>query len=164
MARLNTDLLGISHLKWTGMGEFNSEDHYIYCCGQEYLRRNGVALMSMKESEMHYLGAISKMTEWSRFISKATIQNYSNPRLHPSHWCWRSWSWLIPWRSTRLSRTNTKKRDILFMLWESYTKVGNQVISRIIGKFGFSIQNEAVWNLTKLHQENMLVISNTLCQ
>ena len=63
MARLNTDLLGISHLKWTGMGEFNSEDHYIYCCGQEYLRRNGVALMSMKESEMHYLGAISKMTE-----------------------------------------------------------------------------------------------------
>ena len=95
---------------------------------------------------------------------RQTIQNHSNPRLHPSHWCWRSWRWLIPWRSTRLSRTNTKKRDILFMLWEWYTKVGNQAISRIIGKFGFSIQNEAVWNLTELHQENMLVISNTLCQ
>ena len=48
MARLNIDLLGIIHLKWTGMGEFNSEDHYIYCCGQEYLRRNGVALMVNK--------------------------------------------------------------------------------------------------------------------
>ena len=45
MARLNIDLLGISHLKWTGMGEFNSDDHYIYCCGQEYIRRNGVALI-----------------------------------------------------------------------------------------------------------------------
>ena len=45
MARLNTDILGISELKWTRMGEFNSDDHYIYCCGQESLRRNGVALI-----------------------------------------------------------------------------------------------------------------------
>ena len=45
MARLNTDILGISELKWTGMGEFNSDDHYIYSCGQESLRRNGVAIM-----------------------------------------------------------------------------------------------------------------------
>ena len=44
------------------MGEFNSDDYYIYYCGQEYLRRNGIALMSTKESEMQYLGAISKMT------------------------------------------------------------------------------------------------------
>ena len=43
-ARVNTDILGISELKWTGMGEFNSDDHYIYYCGQESLRRNGVAL------------------------------------------------------------------------------------------------------------------------
>ena len=63
MARVNIDILGISELKWTGMGEFNSDDHYIYYCGQESLRRNEVALMSTKESEMQYLDAISKMTE-----------------------------------------------------------------------------------------------------
>ena len=45
MARVNVDILGISKLKWTGMGEFNSDDHYIYYCGQESLRRNGVAIM-----------------------------------------------------------------------------------------------------------------------
>ena len=48
MPRVNIDILGISDLKWTGMGEFNSDDHYIYYCGQESLRRNGVALMVNK--------------------------------------------------------------------------------------------------------------------
>ena len=45
MARVNVDILGISELRWTGMDEFNSDDHYIYYCGQESLRRNGVAIM-----------------------------------------------------------------------------------------------------------------------
>ena len=63
MVRVNIDILGISKLKWTGMGEFNSDDHYIYYCGQESLRRNAVAIRSTKESEMQYLDAISKMTE-----------------------------------------------------------------------------------------------------
>ena len=48
MARVNVDILEISELKWTGMGEFNSDDHYIYYCGQESLRRNGVAIMVNK--------------------------------------------------------------------------------------------------------------------
>ena len=48
MERVNVDILGISKLKWTGMGEFNSDDHYIYYCGQESLRRNGVALIVNK--------------------------------------------------------------------------------------------------------------------
>ena len=48
MARVNVDILGISELKWTGMGEFNSDDHYIYYCGQESLRRNGVAIIVNK--------------------------------------------------------------------------------------------------------------------
>ena len=48
MARVNVDILGISELKWTGMGEFNSDDHYIYYCRQESLRRNGVAIMVNK--------------------------------------------------------------------------------------------------------------------
>ena len=55
MARVNVDILGISQLKWTGMGEFNSDDHCIYYCGQESLRRNGVAIMVKKESEIQYL-------------------------------------------------------------------------------------------------------------
>ena len=48
MARVNIDILGISELKWTGMGDFNSDDHYIYYCGQESLRRNGVAVIVNK--------------------------------------------------------------------------------------------------------------------
>ena len=73
MARVNIDIIGISKLKWTGMGEFNSDDHYIYYCGQESLRRNGINIIVTKGSEMQYLDAISKMTEWSLFISKQTI-------------------------------------------------------------------------------------------
>ena len=63
MARVNVDILGISKLKWTGMSEFNSDDHYIYYCGQEFLRRNEVAIMVNKRVQMQYLDAISKMTE-----------------------------------------------------------------------------------------------------
>ena len=63
MARVNVDIVGNSELKWTGMGEFNSDDHYIYYCGQESLRRNGVASWSTEESKMQYLDAISKTTE-----------------------------------------------------------------------------------------------------
>ena len=48
MARVNVDILGISELRWTGMGEFNSDDHYIYYCGQKSLRRNGIAIMLNK--------------------------------------------------------------------------------------------------------------------
>ena len=63
MARVNVDILGISKLKWTGTREFNSDGHYIYYCGQESFRRNGVFLLSTKEFKMQYLDAISKMTE-----------------------------------------------------------------------------------------------------
>ena len=63
MARVNVNFLGISKLKWTGMGEFNSDDHYIYYCGQESLSRNEVAIIVNKKSKMQYLDAISKMTE-----------------------------------------------------------------------------------------------------
>ena len=63
MARVNIHILGISELKWTGMGEFNSDDHYIYDCGQESLRRNGVALIVNKRVRNAELGSISKMKE-----------------------------------------------------------------------------------------------------
>ena len=56
MARVNVDILGISKLKWTRLGEFNSDDHYIYYCGQEFLRRNGVAIMVNKRVQNALLG------------------------------------------------------------------------------------------------------------
>ena len=56
MARVNTDILGISELKWTRMGEFNSNDHYIYYCGQESLRRNGLVLIVKKRVPNAVLG------------------------------------------------------------------------------------------------------------
>ena len=62
MARVNIDILGISELNWTGMGEYNSDDHYIYYCRQESLRRNGVAIMVNKRVQNAVLDAISKMT------------------------------------------------------------------------------------------------------
>ena len=62
MARVNMDILGISKLKWFGMGEFDSDDHFIYYCGQESLRRNGVALIVNKRFSK-LLGAVSKTTQ-----------------------------------------------------------------------------------------------------
>ena len=63
MARMNVDILGIGKLKWTGMGEFDSDDHYIYYCGQESLRRNGVALTVNKEVRNAVLGCNLKSNE-----------------------------------------------------------------------------------------------------
>ena len=64
MARVNIDILRISEPKWIEMGKFSSDDHYIYYCGQESLRRNGVVLIvNKRKSKMQHLGAISKKTE-----------------------------------------------------------------------------------------------------
>ena len=63
MARVNIDILVISKLRWTLMGEFNSDDHYIYYGGQESLRRNGIAFIVNKGLKRKYLVATSKMTE-----------------------------------------------------------------------------------------------------
>ena len=60
MTRVNIDILGISELRWTGMGEFNSDDHYIYYCGQESLRRNGVAVVVNKRVRNALLGCSLK--------------------------------------------------------------------------------------------------------
>ena len=68
MARVNANIPGISELKWTGMGEFNSDDHYIYYCGQESLRRKRVALIVNKTVQNAVLGSNLKMTEWSQFV------------------------------------------------------------------------------------------------
>ena len=80
MARMNVDILGISELKWTGMGEFNSDDHYIYYCGQESLRRNGIAIIVNRRFRNAVLGCnlkndrmISVHLQGKPFISQLSM-------------------------------------------------------------------------------------------
>ena len=84
MARVNVDILGISELKWTGMGEFNSDDHYIYYCGQESLRRNGVAIMVNKSLKCSAWMQSQKRQNDLCSFRKQTIQYHSNPSLCPN--------------------------------------------------------------------------------
>ena len=91
------------------------------------------------------------------------IQYHSNPSICSDQKCWRSWSWTVLWRPTRPSRTNTPK-DVLFIIGDSYAKVGSQEIPGVTGKFGLRVQNEAGQRLTEFSQENTLVIANTLFQ
>ena len=70
MARVNVDIVGISELKWTGMGEFNADDHYVYYCGQESLKRNGVAIMVNKRVQNAVLGCNLKNDRMISVCSK----------------------------------------------------------------------------------------------
>ena len=86
MARANIDILGISELKWTGMGEFNSDDIYYY--GQEYLRRNGVAMIVNKRVQNAVLGCNLKNEKNDLYsFPRQTIQYHSNPSLCPDQEC-----------------------------------------------------------------------------
>ena len=71
MTRVNVDILGISKLRWTGVGEFYSDDHYIYYCGQESLRKNGVAIIFNERVQNAVLGFKPKNNRKSLFVSKA---------------------------------------------------------------------------------------------
>ena len=83
MERLNIDILAISELKWTGMGEFNSDDHYIYYRGQESLRRNGVAITVNKSLKCSsWMQSQKRQNDLCSFPRK-TIQYHSNPSLCP---------------------------------------------------------------------------------
>ena len=84
MARVNIEILGISELKWTGMGQFNSDDHYIYYCGQDSLRKNGVALIVDKRVQNVILGCILKNDGTISDFPRQTIQYHSNPNLCPN--------------------------------------------------------------------------------
>ena len=85
IARVNIDILGICELKWTGMGEFNSDDHYTYYCGQEYLRRNGVALMVNKSPKCStWMQCQKQQNDLCSFL-RQTIQYRSDPSLCPNH-------------------------------------------------------------------------------
>ena len=77
MTRVNIDILGISELRWTGMGEFNSDDYYIYYCGQESLRRNGIIIMVNKRVQNAVLGCSLKNDRMIGFQGKPSISQYS---------------------------------------------------------------------------------------
>ena len=81
MARVNTDILEISEIKWTGMDEFNSDDHYIYHCGQESLRRNGVAIMVNKSPKCSTWMQSQKRQNDRYSFPRQTIQYHSDPSL-----------------------------------------------------------------------------------
>ena len=84
MARVNINILRISKIKWTEMGELNSEDHYIYYCGQESLRRNGLAIMVNKRVQNAVLGCSLKNDRMISSFPRQTIPYHSNPRLCPN--------------------------------------------------------------------------------
>ena len=90
MARVNSDILGISELKWTGMGEFISDDHYIYYCGQESLRRNGVALRVNKSRKCNTWLQSQKCQNGLGSLPRQTIQHHSNPSLCLNYLCQRT--------------------------------------------------------------------------
>ena len=83
MARVNIDILGIRELKWTGMGEFNSVDHYIYYCGQESLRRNGVAIIVNKSLKCSTWMQSQKQQNDLCLLPSQTIKYHGNPSLCP---------------------------------------------------------------------------------
>ena len=101
---VNADIFRISELKRTGMGEFNSDDHYIYYCGQESLRRNGVAIIVNKRVWNAVLGCNLKN---DRMIF---VHFQHKPFSITEIQCWRNWSWTVLWGPTRPSRINTPKR------------------------------------------------------
>ena len=164
MARVNIDILGISELKWTRMGKFSSDDHYIYNWGQEYLRKKGIALMGNKRVQNAVLGCNLKNNRKisvhlkGKAFNVTVIQVYAsitNAKKVEAKW--------VPWRPTRSSRSNTKK-GCTFHHRGLESKVGSQEISGVTDKFGLGVQNEAEQRLTEFCQENTLVIANTLYQ
>ena len=152
MARVNIYILGISELKWTEVDEFNSDDHYIYYCGQKSLRRNGVAIMVKKKSLK--CSTWMQSQKWQNDICsfpRQTIQYHSNSSLCPTsnaeeaevEWFYEDLQALLEL---------TPKKDVLFIIGDWNAKVGSQETPGITGKFGLEIRNEGQ-RLTSLPRE-----------
>ena len=164
MARMNVDILGNSKLKWTGIGEFNSDDHYIYYCGQEALRRNGVAIRVNKRVQNAILGCSLKndrmisVSFQGKPFSITVIQVYAptsnaeEAEVEQFYEDLQDLLELIP------------KKDVVFFIGDWNAKVGCQETPGVTGKFGIGVQNEAGQRLIQFCQENALVIENTLFQ
>ena len=164
MARVNVDIFGISELKWMGMGEFNSDDHYIYYCGQESFRRNGVAIMVNKRvyNAVHGCNLKNDTMTSVHFQGKpfniTVIQVYaptSNAEEAEVEQFYEDLQDLLEL---------TPKKDVLLIIGEWNAKVGSQETPAVTGKFGLGVRNEAGQRLIVFCQENALVIANTLFQ
>ena len=143
MARVNIDILRISKLKWTGMGEFNSDDHYIYYCGQENLRRNGVAIMVNRRVRNAVLGCNLKNDRmiFVRFQGKPFNNTVTQVYASTSNAEEAEVEWLYEDLEDLLELTPTK--DVLFFLGDWNAKVGSQETPGVTGKFGLGMRNEA---------------------
>ena len=136
MSRVNVDILGISKVKWTGMGEFNSDDHYIYYCGQESLRRNGVAIMVDKRVRNAVLGCNLKNNRMIsvRFQGKpfniTVIQAYAPTSTSEE----AEVAWFYEDLQNLLELT--PKKDVLLITGDWNAKVGSQETPGVTGKFG----------------------------
>ena len=164
MTRVNIGILEISELKWTGMGKFNSDDHYIYYCGQQSFRRNGVVFIVNKRVQNAVLGCNLKNDRMIsiRFQGKpfntTVIQVYApttNAKEAEVEQFYEDLQDLLEL---------TPKKDALFIIGDWNAKVGRQEISGITGKFGLGVRNEVGQRLIEFCQENTLVIANTLFQ
>ena len=145
------------------MGEFNSDDHYIYYCGQESLRRNGVAIMVNKRVGNAVLGYNFKNDRMIsvRFQGKpfniTVIQVYaptSNAEEAEVEWFYENLQGLL----------ELTPKDVLFIIGDWNAKEGSQETPGVTGKFGLGVQNEVRQSLIEFCQENALVIANTLFQ
>ena len=169
MARVNIDILAISELKWTGMGEFNSDDHYIYYCGQESLRRNGAGLVVKQRVQNAALGCslINGRMISVRFQDKpfniTVILVYAPNTTAKDAEVDHFFEDLKEVLELTLKKKKERKR-CPFHHKELVCKRRKSGISRIIGKFGLLVQNEAGPRLTEFCQENMVVIKNTHLQ
>ena len=164
MARVNVNILGISELKWTGMGEFNSDDHYIYYCEQESLGINGIAIIVNKRVRNSVLGCNLKNNRMIsvRFQGKSftimVIQAYaptSNAEEAEVEQFYEDLQDLLEL---------TPKKDVLFIIGDWNAKVGSQETPGVTGKFGLGVQNEAGQRLAEFCQENSVVTENILFQ
>ena len=159
MARINVNIPGISKLKWTGMGEFNSDDHYIYYCGQESHRRNGVAIMVNKRVQNVVLGCNLKN---GRMISVRFQGKPFNITVIQAY---------VPTSNAEEAEVEqfcedllelTPQKDVLFIIRDWNAKVGSQETPGLTGKLCLGVQNEAGKRLIEFCQENALVIANTV--
>ena len=160
MARANINILGISELKWTGIGKFNSDDHWIYYSGQESLKRNGVALIVNKRVQNAVLGCNRKNDRMisvcfqSKPFNITVIQVYaptSNAEEAEVEQFYEDLQDLL----------ELTPKDVLFIIGAWNAKVGSQEIPGVTGKFGLWIQNEAGQRLIKFFQKNTVVRANT---
>ena len=151
-ARVNIDILGISELKWTAMSEFNSDDHYIYYCGQESLRRNGVAIIVNKRVQSAVPGCslINSRLISVHFQGKPfnimVIQVYPNGNAEEAktEWFYEDLQDLLGL---------TPKKDVLFIIGDWNEKGGTQETSGVTGKFGLGVWNKAGQRLRVLPRQ-----------